>query len=135
MLRCPNHDEGQARLPYRRMLGGVNTRAVTNGEMERRQRLAFAIGEAMRQQKLTPPAVAQAIGRSPETIRRWMNAENVPSALDVGPLAAALGVDPSYLVDPPPVPEYPLDEYLVTRTTEEGVQRGLARSRRPPSAD
>jgi len=82
-------------------------------DVERKERLGYAIREAMRRRRLTPPKLGKQVGRSGETIRRWMAGTNAPSVLELGALAEALGVDPLYLVNPPPVPEYPLDDYLL----------------------
>lgn len=82
-------------------------------DVERKERLTFAIQAAMRRRGLTPPKLAAMLGKHADTVRRWRDGETVPTILDVAPLAEALGVDPSYLIEPPPLPEYPLDEYLV----------------------
>jgi transcriptional regulator with XRE-family HTH domain len=90
-----------------------STLRVVLTDTEREERLAYAIAEAMRRRRLTPPKVAQMIGKSADTVRRWANGRNGPSALDIDPLAAALGVDPMYLIRPPEIPAYPLDAFLV----------------------
>jgi transcriptional regulator with XRE-family HTH domain len=84
-------------------------------DKERRDRLAFAIRYAMTNAGMTAEAVAAAMvpKRSKETVARWARGETVPSALDIGPLADALGVESRYLVKPPDVPVYPLAEYLI----------------------
>lgn len=58
-------------------------------------------------------ALAMEPTRSQETVARWARGETVPSALDIAPLAAALGVKAMLLIEPPAVPTYPLDEYLI----------------------
>jgi ribosome-binding protein aMBF1 (putative translation factor) len=103
--------------------------------MDRRERLAFAIATAMRRQGLTPPKLAAKLGKSKETVRRWRDGDAVPSMLEVAPLAEALGVNPIYLINPPEVPEYPLDEYLVRETVDHAVEEAAAEDRqRPPRA-
>jgi len=62
--------------------------------------------------------------RSKETVARWARGETVPSALDVGPLAIALGVKATFLVNPPELPEYPLADYLLD-AVDEGSERGM----------
>lgn len=80
---------------------------------------------------LTPPKLAARLDVAPKTVNRWVNGEAVPSALSIRPLADALGVSPMLFVDPPPVPEYPLAEYLVRQATQEGQEEGLRRARGP----
>lgn len=62
--------------------------------------------------------------RSKETVARWARGETVPSALDIGPLAEALGVKSEFLVNPPSLPEYPLADYLLD-AVDEGAERGM----------
>jgi transcriptional regulator with XRE-family HTH domain len=73
--------------------------------------------------------------RSKETIARWARGETVPSALDVGPLAIALGVRADLLIAPPELPEYPLADYLVTAEVGEALQEGRDRARLPQAAE
>ena len=112
-------------LPVARSGGGSTFGAMTDAE--RRDRLAFAIRTAMG--KRTAQDVAQAMEpkKSKETVARWARGDTVPSALDVGPLARALGVRVELLVDPPSVPTYPLSEYLLDAAAS-GVEEGLRRA-------
>lgn len=55
--------------------------------------------------------LAPVMGESPRTIGRWRSGESVPSALQVQPLARALGVDPMLFVAPPEPEPYPLARY------------------------
>lgn len=118
----------------------VASRAARNTVMgmtdvERRERLAFAIRTAMAGR--TAQEISDAIEprRSKETIARWARGETVPSALDVGPLATALGVRIELLVSPPAVPSYPLSEYLVDVAIAEGVEVGKRRARQPQAGE
>jgi len=95
-----------------------------------RQRLAYALNAAMLAKDWKAPDLAKAIGRDASTISRWANGESVPNLLMTKALAEALEVRPEFLFDPPPVPDYPLSEYLVRRATEAGVEEGTARARR-----
>lgn len=109
------------------------------GQDDTGKRLARAIQEAVdaaakRREETAPDTVrwlAPQVSVSTKTVTRWMNGEAVPDALQLRPLADALGVSPMLFVDPPPVPEYPLAEYLVRSTTQEGVEEGLQRARGP----
>jgi transcriptional regulator with XRE-family HTH domain len=105
----------------------ARTLRIVLDDVERRARLAYAISEAMRRRRLTAPKVGAKIGRSAETVRRWADGRNVPSVLDVGPLADALGVSVDYLVNPLPVPEYAIDDYLIEddEPTVEDADRAL----------
>lgn len=104
-------------------------------DADRRERLAFAIRAAMGTRSAQDVAEAIQPRKSKETIARWARGETVPSALDVGPLADALGVKVELLVSPPAVPSYPLAEYLVDAAVTEGVERGKARARRPQAGE
>lgn len=77
------------------------------------------------------PDLAKAMGREPGTVDRWANGKSVPNIFQVQPLAAALGVKPELIFDPPRVPDYPLSEYLVREAAAAGVEEGLRRPRRP----
>lgn len=113
---------------------GARTVTAVGDDKEAQRRLARAIKEAMEAAELTPPKLAAKLDVAPKTVNRWVNGEAVPSALSIRPLADALGVSPMLFVDPPPVPEYPLAEYLVRQATQEGVEEGLQRAgdRRQP---
>lgn len=104
-------------------------------DKERRDRLAFAIRAAMRGRTAEEVAAVIQPKRSKETIARWARGETVPSALDVGPLAAALGVRVELLVSPPALPDYPLAEYLVEQAAGSGIQEGIRRARQAPAPE
>jgi transcriptional regulator with XRE-family HTH domain len=67
----------------------------------------------MKGRGLSAPQLADLMGRPAVTIGRWARGDTVPSALDLSPLAEALGVDPRLFIDPPPIPEYPLESYYL----------------------
>jgi hypothetical protein len=46
--------------------------------------------------------------------------------LMVKALAKALSVRPEFLYDPPPIPDYPLSEYLVREASAVGTEEGIA---------
>jgi transcriptional regulator with XRE-family HTH domain len=100
-------------------------------DKERRDRLSFAIRAAMGDRSAQQIADAMEPHRSKETISRWARGETIPSALDVEPLARALGVKPELLVSPPELPAYPLAEYLVADAVAAGAAEGRERARRP----
>ena len=56
----------------------------------------------------------------------------MPDILTTKELAKALGVKPEFLFDPPAVPPYPFDEYLVSEATAAGTEEGIQKSRRRP---
>ena len=103
-------------------------------DAERKSRLAFAIRTAMGKRTAQDVAEAMDPKRSKETVARWARGETVPSALDVGPLARALGVRVELFVDPPAVPTYPLEDYLLDAAAS-GVEEGLRRGRSQGSPD
>lgn len=75
------------------------------------------------------PDLARTLGRDPGTVDRWANGKSVPNLFMVKRLAEALGVRPEFLYDPPPVPDYPLSEYLVRQATEQGIAHAVAEDR------
>lgn len=93
-----------------------------------KDRFARALVEAMKARDMSADDLAQAIGRERRTIQRWRSGDSVPSALELGPLARALGVDPSLFYDPPPIPEYPIRGYLLPQAEAEGVAEGSRRA-------
>ena len=80
---------------------------------EERERLGYAISAAMTERGISGPKLATQLGKSPNTIHRWTTGETVMSALDVKPVAIALGVTYDLFIDPPKVPVYPIKDYLV----------------------
>lgn len=104
-------------------------------DKDRRDRLSYAIRAAMGKRSAQDVAEAIQPKRSKETIARWARGETVPSALDVGPLARALGVKPDLLIDPPAMPVYPLSEYLVADALVAAFDEGAERARRPRAAE
>ena len=93
------------------------------------QRLAYAIRAALSVKGWKPPDLARAMKRDPSTTARWADGSSVPSLLVLKELAAALSVRPEFLYDPPPIPEYPLSEYLVREATAAGMEEGIAAAR------
>lgn len=92
-------------------------------------RLAYAIRQAMARRGIkSARELARLMGRDPTTVNRWTTGQSVPSALVVKPLAAALGVKVEYLVDPPAVPEYPIDSYLISEEEVRDQQELAARA-------
>lgn len=107
-------------------------------DLDRKKRLSFAIFWAMRERDVTPPKLAKAIGRSADTVRRWLDEDGAPNALDLAPLADALGVRVDYFTHPPRVPDYPFSEYateapqtFLRDAAASGVEEGLRRAQQP----
>jgi transcriptional regulator with XRE-family HTH domain len=105
-----------------------------DGDAEMQRRLAYAIQAAMAVKGWKAPDLARALGRDPSTVNRWVNGESVPNLFMVKQIAEALDVRPELVYDPPPVPDYPLSEYLVRREGALSVAEGAARARRPRRA-
>jgi transcriptional regulator with XRE-family HTH domain len=101
-----------------------------DSDAEMRRRFAYALRAAMTAKDWKVPDLARALGRDPGTVDRWANGKAVPNLFHVKAIAEALGVRPELLYDPPPVPAYPLSDYLVQHEAAEGVQEGLERARR-----
>src|SRR5690349_10149216 len=93
-------------------------RLVVVDDATMQERLAYAIRAAMERRGIeSARELARRMGRDATTVNRWVTGKSVPNALVIRPLADALGVKVEYLVDPPPVPEYPLEAYLVSSET------------------
>lgn len=103
---------------------------VVISDTDRKARLAYAIRRARERRGLTPPQLAQAVGRGRGTVNDWESGKSSPSLLDLGPLCVALGVDPRLFADLPEEPPSPVDEYLVD-VARQGVEEGLRRAKRP----
>lgn len=95
-----------------------------------RRRFAYALRAAMARKGWKAPDLARAIHRDASTVDRWVNEKSVPSLLVTKELAGALSVRAEFLYDPPPVPEYPLAEYLVDEALEQAASAGFAEGRR-----
>lgn len=95
-----------------------------------RRRFAYALRAALGRKGWKAPDLAKAIHRDASTVDRWVNEKSVPSILVTKELAEALDVRPDLLFDPPPVPDYPLSEYLIREAVAEGVETGVERARR-----
>lgn len=118
------------------MMGGRPRESVPTlwdmvDDAEQRERFAYALREAMREAGLTPPKLAAKIDVAPKTVNRWVNGQSMPNVMMVKPLAAALGVRPELVYDPPERPDYPLSEYLLQTELGSAVEEGLRRARRP----
>ena len=109
---------------------GLRSLALVDSDAEMRRRFAYALRAAMAAKDWKVPDLARALGRDPGTVDRWANGRAVPNLFHVKAIAEALGVRPELLYDPPPVPDYPLSEYLVQQEAAVGVSEGLQRARR-----
>lgn len=101
-------------------------------EEERKDRLAYWIGDTIRRRRLSAPKVAELIGVSRSTVTAWAAGRQVPSLIYLGPLADALGVDPRLFADLPEVPPSGAAQYLVA-AADSGVEEGLRRGRSRPA--
>lgn len=110
-------------------------------EKERKARLAYAIRTAREARGLTPPQLAQRMGRQRGTVNKWESGASAPSLLDLGPLCEALAVDARLFADlpaiPPPSPvlEYLVAEEVLAEAAESGVREGVRRASRPAPSD
>lgn len=78
---------------------------------------------------MTPPQLAERIGVGRDTVNAWERGDSVPSMLYLGPLCAALLVDPRLFADLPEEPPSPVDDYLLV---QEATTRGVLRALEPP---
>jgi len=101
--------------------------------MDRKRRLGYAIRRAREQRRLSPPQLADLIGVGRDTVNAWERGDSVPSMLHLGPLCAALMVDPRLFADLPEEPPSPVDEYLVDLAdVQAATVRGIAAGFDPP---
>lgn len=59
---------------------------------------------------MTAPTLAALVHTTPKTVNRWEKGEAAPSLIDLGPLCAALGIDPHAFID---LPADPVSRYLL----------------------
>lgn len=102
---------------------------VVLSEQERRQRIAYAIRKYREGRSMSPPQLAEKVGRSRGTINDWEAGRSTPSLADLGPLSSALQVDPRVFAELPAIPADPYADYLVDQTVGLAVGEGLRRSR------
>ena len=110
--------------------------AMQGGEMDRKRRLGYAIRRAREKRDLSPPQLADLVGVGRDTVNAWERGDSVPSMLYLGPLCAALMVDPRLFADLPEEPPSPVDDYLLvqeatTRATVKAFEPKPRRGRRP----
>lgn len=103
--------------------------AVVLSEQERKIRIAYLIATARTRRGLTPPELGEKVGRQRGTINDWEANRSTPSLVDLGPLCAALGLEPRAFAELPAIPADPLAEYLIP-TADSGVAEGIRRARR-----
>jgi transcriptional regulator with XRE-family HTH domain len=123
---------GAGIVRVRDVLGPVRVASVLPEE-ERKRRIAFVISTALTRRNMTPPQLAEKVGRSRGTVNDWESGRSTPSLVDLGPLCVALNVDPKVFAELPPIPADPLAEYLLP-AAESGVAEGLRRARRRRTA-
>lgn len=103
---------------------------VAMDEGERKRRFAFALDAAMAVREINDDELARLVNRSMTTVGRWRRADTSPNRLDAEALGEALGVSADYFLSPPPLPTYPVDEYLVGQAAVMGLELGV--KNRPP---
>jgi ribosome-binding protein aMBF1 (putative translation factor) len=92
----------------------------------RRLCFAYALRTALDINELTGAQLARALGRSPNTIARWLRGETLPSVLDVKPLSDVLNVEDQRLfTEPPDIPNYPVARYLKSTLALHGLARAV----------
>jgi transcriptional regulator with XRE-family HTH domain len=111
-----------------RIVPTLPTLALVLSEQERKDRLAYWVRDTMDRRGLTSPKVAERVGVSRSTVTAWAAGRSVPSMIYLGPLAAALRVDPRLFADLPVIPPSGAAEYLVD-AAESGVEEGVRRGR------
>jgi transcriptional regulator with XRE-family HTH domain len=81
-------------------------------DIERKQRIAYAIRSAREERGLTRPQLADLVGVGRGAVSDWENGETLPSLLNLGPLCDALGVHADLFAHPPEIPVSPVRQYL-----------------------
>jgi transcriptional regulator with XRE-family HTH domain len=88
------------------------TLGLPMSDIERKQRIAYAIRSAREERRLTRPQLADAVGVGRGAVSDWENGETLPSLLNLGPLCDALSVDADLFAHPPEIPVSPVRRYL-----------------------
>jgi transcriptional regulator with XRE-family HTH domain len=107
------------------------------GEQEQRDRFSYALRAAMTRRKASGRALAAALRIDARHIAKWRRGESLPNLYESQALAAALRVREALFKEPPevpvmpPVPHYPLDEYLL-EAADSGAVEGHHRATTPP---
>jgi transcriptional regulator with XRE-family HTH domain len=122
----PVHALDAGAMAHVQMSLGLRSLVLMDSDEEMQQRFAYAVSAAMTNKGWKGPDLARALGLHPTAVLRWVKGESVPNILITKRLAAALDVKPEFLYNPPPVPSYPLSEFLVRKATEEGLAEGSA---------
>lgn len=123
-----------ATIPVQLALG-LRSLVPVNNDADAQRRFAYALRAAMGRKGWKAPDLARAIGRDASTVSRWIDEKSVPNLLMVKALAGALGVTPAFLFDPPPVPDYPLADYLIDDAVASGAEEGRRRSQEQRAPD
>jgi transcriptional regulator with XRE-family HTH domain len=107
-------------------------------ELERMQRFAFALQQAMTERKMSARQIALALKVDARHVRNWLRGQSLPDLYQADELVDVLQVRPELFRDPPPVPPYPINDYLlgaaetaVGNAVAKGRVRGADRARRP----
>lgn len=103
-------------------------------DQELKQRVGYVIQRARLARSMTAPVLADLLHTTPKTINRWEKGEAAPSLIDLGPLCAALGIDPQAFIDLPadPVSRYLLLAGAAIEAAEEEIAEEEARA---PASD
>jgi DNA-binding XRE family transcriptional regulator len=100
---------GQLVLAWAR---GSHTLDAFMTDVDRRQRIAYAIRAAREERQLSREQLGELLGVSRSTVNDWENATTLPGLMTLGPLCDALGVDPDLFAHPPEIPVSPVHRYL-----------------------
>ena len=111
------------------------TLALVLTEEERKARLAYWIRDIRFRRGLTPPKLAELVGVSRSTVNKWESGDQVPSMIWLGPIAAALSVDPRLFADLPAIPPNAAADYLVDVAVASGVEEGRRRAQAGASSE
>jgi len=88
-------------------------------------RLAYAIRAAREQAGLSRPELADLVGVNRGAVYTWEKGSSVPSMLNLGALADALGVSADLFAHPPAVPENPVALYLLRAVAQRAADAAL----------
>ena len=98
-------------------------------EEERKRRVAYVIATAREKRGMTPPQLAERVGRTRGTVNDWEAGRSTPSLVDLGPLCAALRLEPRAFAELPAIPVDPVAAFLLP-AAESGFDEGVRRARR-----
>lgn len=108
------------------------------GEMEQRERFAYALQQAMDARRKSARQLAKDLGgMDARVVAKWLKGTDLPNLYQAERLVDVLQVRDDLFRNPPPVPAppaYPIADYLLGPSSgEAGLVEGVRRAQEPPA--